>query len=326
MFRMTVLLAISLGLAAGAQARAKKPQGVAVEKGYIKTADGARLFYEKTGSGPAIIVPGRLFLFPAFKQLADQYTIVSYDMRDRGRSSFVADDAKLTIQNDIADLEAVRRHFGINKFVPVGYSYLGLMVIMYAMDHPEHVERIVQLGPVPLKWPGQYPPQYMPQDLTPVPDRAAVEELEQLKKQHYDRAHPKDYCEKQWAVQRFRLIGDPANVNKISYQPCLMPNEYPVALDRHFRFAFTSVQKLDIPKESLARVQVPVLIIHGTQDRNAPYGSGREWAHNLPDARLLTVPNGAHQSFDEYPEIVFPAISAFLAGEWPADARKIDTL
>jgi len=46
----------------------------------------------------------------------------------------------------------------------------------------------------------------------------------------------------------------------------------------------------------------------------------------LPNARLLTVPNGAHQSFDEYPEIVIPAIDQFLKGSWPAAAEKVTAL
>jgi pimeloyl-ACP methyl ester carboxylesterase len=41
---------------------------------------------------------------------------------------------------------------------------------------------------------------------------------------------------------------------------------------------------------------MPVLTIHGTKDRNAPYGSGREWAFNLPNARLLTIKGGAHNA------------------------------
>jgi pimeloyl-ACP methyl ester carboxylesterase len=68
-----------------------------------------------------------------------------------------------------------------------------------------------------------------------------------------------------------------------------------------------------------------VLTIHGTKDRNAPYGSGREWAALLSNARLLTIRGAAHQSFVEFPEIVFPAIRAFLSGAWPDAAEKIIT-
>ena len=82
-----------------------------------------------------------------------------------------------------------------------------------------------------------------------------------------------------------------------------MPNEWPSNLVKHFESSFTSVQKLDISKDKVASVKVPVLTIHGTKDRNAPYGAGREWALILSNARLLSIKEGAHQSFDEFREI-----------------------
>lgn len=105
-----------------------------------------------------------------------------------------------------------------------------------------------------------------------------------------------------------------------------MPNEWPVNLARHFQYLFTSVQRLEISKADVARVSIPVLTIHGTKDRNAPYGAGREWGLLLPNERLLTVEGAAHQVFAEFPEIVFPAIRTFLQGGWPAKAEKVKTL
>jgi pimeloyl-ACP methyl ester carboxylesterase len=75
--------------------------------------------------------------------------------------------------------------------------------------------------------------------------------------------------------------------------------------------------------QQLARVKQPVLTIHGTRDRNAPYGAGLEWASLLPDARLLTVEGAAHQSWVDAPERVFGAIDRFLSGEWPPDAAVV---
>jgi pimeloyl-ACP methyl ester carboxylesterase len=37
--------------------------------------------------------------------------------------------------------------------------------------------------------------------------------------------------------------------------------------------------------ERYAALRIPVLTIHGTQDRNAPFGGGREWVAHLPEAR-----------------------------------------
>jgi pimeloyl-ACP methyl ester carboxylesterase len=127
------------------------------EEGMVDGADGVRLHYSKIGSGKTVlIIPAELFLFDDFKQLADQATVIAYDMRNRGRSARTPLD-KVSIQADVRDLEAVRRHFNVDRFVPVGFSYLGLMVALYALDHPERVERMIQMGPISMVANTEYP-------------------------------------------------------------------------------------------------------------------------------------------------------------------------
>jgi pimeloyl-ACP methyl ester carboxylesterase len=207
----------------------------------------------------------------------------------------------------------------------IGYSYTGLMIVMYAMDHPDHVERLIQLGPVPIKFGAKYPDNLIAKD--DPGDPKVLQELRRLRsEENYHVTHPKEYCEKEWAYSRVGLVGDPSNANKVTAQPCEMPNEYPVNLVKHFESSFASVQKLDIPKEKIAAVKVPVLTIHGTKDRNAPYGAGREWALTLSNARLLTIKGGAHQAFDEFGDLVVSAVRRFLAGDWPDGAEHVTTL
>ena len=86
------------------------------------------------------------------------------------------------------------------------------------------------------------------------------------------------------------------------------------------------MQRLDVPREAVARVRVPVLTIHGTWDRNAPYAAGREWAMTLPGARLLTVEGAAHLVTLDAPEVVIPAIDGFVEGRWPAGAERVTRL
>ena len=71
---------------------------------------------------------------------------------------------------------------------------------------------------------------------------------------------------------------------------------------------------------------MPVLTIHGTKDRNAPYGGGREWAMLLPNARLITIPGAAHMSWVEAPDVIISSIDIFLSGKWPEKAEKITSL
>jgi proline iminopeptidase len=300
--------------------------GVAPDTGYVPGPDGVRLYYERMGSGPTVlIVPGRLFLARDLAPLARRHTLIMYDMRNRGRSSRVEDGALLTIQKDIEDLEAVRRHFKVERFVPVGYSYLGFMVVLYAMEHGDRVERLVQLGPVPRKFGNEYPASLTHRDSAPVVDPAAAARVDSLKRTAWAKDHQRELCEESQRAFAVRLVGDPRKAESL-LDPCGMPNEWPASLDRHFEHHFGAVERLDVPKEAVMRVRVPVLTIHGTWDRNAPYAAGREWAMTLPNARLLTVERAAHQVTVDAPDIVLPAIERFVGGAWPPGAERVTAL
>jgi pimeloyl-ACP methyl ester carboxylesterase len=107
---------------------------------------------------------------------------------------------------------------------------------------------------------------------------------------------------------------------------CDMPNEWPANFARHLQYHFGAIQELDVSREDVARVRVPVLTIHGTWDRNAPYAAGREWAMTLPNARLLTVEGAAHQVTADAPDVVIGAIDGFVDGKWPAGAEQVKAL
>ena len=290
-----------------------------VEEGFVTTPDGVRLHYSKIGSGKTVVIaPGEIFLFDDFKQLGDQATFIAYDMRNRGRSDRTALD-QVSIQADVRDLEAVRRHFNAERFVPVGFSYLGLMVALYTLDHPEHVERMIQIGPVSMVAGTEYP-----KALTHGFDDigASADDVKRWRAmQAAGTAPAREFCETDWKVMQFVLVGNPANAAKLKGH-CDLETEWPVNLQPHFARSFDSIKKLTLTGSDFARITVPVLTIHGSYDRNAPYGSGREWAMTLPGARLLTVANAAHASWVDAPEMVFPAIRAFLRGEWPRAAEK----
>ena len=316
MWSKPAVTAIFLGLTLVASA--------AAEEGYVTTKDGVRLHYQKFGAGkPTVLVPAALFLARDFQPLAKNRSIVFYDMRDRGHSDPVADPKRFSIQDDVDDLEAVRQHFGVDKPDLIGFSYLGMMVILYSTQHPDHVHRIVRLGPVPRKFDAVYPDNLKAADNA---DPALVKLLEEWIQDGAIRDRPKDFCEKDWELNRMRLVGDPVNVSKLGPSLCSLPNEWPVHLYPHFQNKFVTIQALNLSKEMVQKVAVPVLTIHGTSDRNAPYGSGRDWAMTLPDARLITVPGAAHMSWVEAPDLIISSIGVFLSGKWPPAAVKVTTL
>ena len=324
----TLLLGFLLAAqSANSQSAGAAPR-TASSEGYVTTAEGVRLYFQKVGIGKqVVIVPAHLFLYPAFERLAGpNRTLIFYDMRDRGRSDAVSDPKRITIQDDVNDLETIRQHFRADKPALIGFSYLGMMVMLYATQHPGHVSRTVQLGPVSRKFGETFPPSLTASDPSPVPDPAQMQELENLMKSGYIREHPKEFCEKEWLVTRVQLVGNSDNAEKLGPSKCAMPNEWPAHLYPHFETSISSIQALDIPTDKIAALRAPVLTIHGTKDRNAPYGGGRQWSMLVSDGRLLTIPGAAHMSWVEAPDQVFSSIDMFLKGSWPPSAEKVTTL
>ena len=94
--RISAAMIIGLALAQASPARP------AAAEGFVTTPDGTRLYYRKAGDSPrTVILPGRLFTFDDFAWLGEDYTLISYDMRNRGRSDLVTDDAAIGFEQDV---------------------------------------------------------------------------------------------------------------------------------------------------------------------------------------------------------------------------------
>lgn len=294
-------------------------------KGYVDTGSGASIYYERYGSGPqTILIPGRLFM-PEFAGLArPDRTLILYDMRNRGLSRRVEDAAQINIMRDVEDVEALRRHFGAEKVSLVGFSYLGLMVAIYATEHPDRVERLVQIGPVPRKFGTPYAAdQQAGDDSLSAEGKAAAAAWAELRanlnKPDFN-VDPRAGCEVLQLYSAYRLVGNPANHARVP-DTCVYENESLAAMNRHFGAHFADIQKRDFPREPFTKLDQPVLIFHGTLDRNAPYGSGLEWATTFRNGRLVTIDGGAHQLWVDDPGLIGD-IDTFLTRKWPERAQR----
>jgi proline iminopeptidase len=292
-----------------------------VTEGYATAADGVRLCFQKIGDGRStVVVPNAANMFDDFKRLAAEHTCIFYDLRNRGRSDEVTDETKLKggVHNDVHDLEAVRRHFKLEKVCVLGHSYMGTVVALYAMEHPDNVSRVVQIGPTAPNMAKQYPPELTNMDATAA---QAFAQLAQMQNESGP-SDPVEACNRVWSVLRPLYVFDRADVHKISGMgACELANERNAMRYFHSNI-MPSLQSLNISAADYARATMPVLTIHGTKDRNAAYGGGLDWASSLPDARLLTVDNAAHVPWIEAPELVFGSINTFLNGSWPEAAKR----
>jgi proline iminopeptidase len=292
--------------------------------GMVTMRDGVRIYYRQTGSGlPSLIVPNGILYGADFTRLAAGRTVLAYDLRNRGRSDEVHDVARLEagIGNDVEDLEDLRRHFDLETITLLGHSYVGAVVVLYALRYSSRVGRIIQMGASPPNGSTTYPPELSGRDDTFAAVMAAVAALQA----NPEPADLEARCRLVWAALAPLYVFDPHDAHRVvPWGRCDLPNERR-AFAYLTRRVFPSLQALSLDAGALSEVRCPVLVLHGRNDRSAPYGGGLDWAALLPDARLLTVERAGHAPWIEAPDLVYGAIETFLRGRWPEAAARVIT-
>ncbi|KAA2211750.1 alpha/beta fold hydrolase [Teichococcus oryzae] len=79
---------------------------------------------------------------PGFSPLAERMQLVYVDHRGQGRSAR-GDPARYTLDENVEDLEALRRHLGLGPVVSIGTSYGGMVAMAHAARYPEAVSHLV---------------------------------------------------------------------------------------------------------------------------------------------------------------------------------------
>jgi proline iminopeptidase len=115
---------------------------------------GVTLFERRIGTGPPTVVlhggPGAHhdYLLPGFDALAQGRELIYYDQRGGGRSQ-VSRETPVGWREQVEDLEALRQAWGLEQLTLAGYSWGGLLALLYATEHPERVSRLALVSPAP---------------------------------------------------------------------------------------------------------------------------------------------------------------------------------
>jgi proline iminopeptidase len=116
--------------------------------------NGVSLFTRTTGEGPDVVVlhggPGAQhdYLLPQFDRLAPGRRLRYYDQRGGGRSP-VDRMTPVTWRDHVADLAALLAHWHAAPAAILGYSWGGLLALLFAIAHPEQVVRLALVCPAP---------------------------------------------------------------------------------------------------------------------------------------------------------------------------------
>ncbi len=86
------------------------------------------------------------YLLPQYDLLAQARALLYYDQRGGGQSQ-VPRDTPLGWREHVADLDGLRERLGLDRVVLCGYSWGGLLAVLYLLEYPTRVERLALVSP-----------------------------------------------------------------------------------------------------------------------------------------------------------------------------------
>jgi proline-specific peptidase len=266
------------------------------------------LYVDRVGDGyPLVLMHGGPGLdhwsLEPLRRLADRRTLVFYDHRCNGRS-LDAPVETMTWDNLTADADALRRHFGFEKWAVLGHSFGGNVALEYVLRYPEHVSHLVLLDTGGAgRWPQS-------NAAVEVAQRGFDADKVELVRRWFNGEFEPD----EWFSIFSRIAGayfyEPIDVARMMLE---MPaGEGPTFRPEPLIFASRHLLKRWSVLDRLGEIAVPTLVMAGRQDFVYPPEAQRELAEGIPGATMRLIDHAGHNPHSEQPDEVIAALSAFI--------------
>lgn len=279
--------------------------------------DGGELYYREVGQGPTIVVLhggpdfGHDYLLSDLDRLADSYRLIYYDQRGRGKSARGTRVEDVSIKSEIADLDEVRRYFGLEKMVLLGHSWGGYLAMEYAIRQPEHVSYMILMNSSAASH-----ADYLIFSAEVSKRRAgSLEELQAiLLSDGYKNGDP-EAVKEYYRLHFGTTLKDPRLLKRIIASMGAGFSRESIITGWKIEERLVSEtwqnRSFDLFPE-LRKLGVPTLVIHG-EDDFIPVECAARIADAIPGARFVLLKGCGHFAYMEEPEAVHNEIDAFLA-------------
>lgn len=271
--------------------------------------DGARLHTVRDGEGPPVVMlhggPGLWdYLEPVAEMLGGVAAVCRYDQRGCGRST---GDGPHTLARQIADLEALRAHWGFERMTLLGHSWGASLAMHYALAHPSRVAGLIYVSGT-----GIDPGWRAANQAARAARLGEAGERERLEAQVRWDAEDTYEAEAASCIATWRSdYADPEAGRehaRAMLRPGLRVNrEVNAALNRE---AGPQALAPDMPRR-LAALAMPTLVMHGEKDPR-PAWAARQVADAIPGAQWRLIAGAGHLPWVEAPDAVREALRAFL--------------
>jgi len=239
------------------------------------------------------------YLRPGFDRLANGRTLVYYDQRGGGQSP-VPPGTPVGWQEQVADLEALRESWGLEQLTICGYSWGGLLAMLYATEHADRVARLALVSPAPA-WRAarlEFEATFSARNMSP----ALQAERAALRDSGLRERDPEAYQRRLFELSVVPYFVDPSLVRQLTSFRVIARTQQEV---------WSSLGDYDL-RPRLAQLDMPSLVLHGQEDV-IPAWAAEEAATLLGAEWHLLSPCG-HCPHVEQPEAFVRAVDGFLAG------------
>ncbi|MGW4212313.1 alpha/beta fold hydrolase [Lentzea sp. NPDC004789] len=262
--------------------------------GTFRNADGLGLAYHGEADDPLICLPGGPMQASSYLGGLPLDDVIRLDLRGTGDSEQAG---HYRVDRQVHDVDALRRHLGLDRISLLGHSAGGTLAILYATRFPQHVKELVLVAPSP---------RVVGIDVTDADRREIAEQ----------RAEEPWYAE---AIKGFEEIWagnvTPEAFAKISPFWHGRWDDAARALDDHPRnpeaaqefYAGGAFDPQEV-REKLETLDVPTLLIAGEFDVALPPKRAQEYADLFPRARLFVQPGAGHFPWVDDPEAFAAAV------------------
>ena len=287
--------------------------------------------YGRTGARRLLVLHGgpgadHQYLLPQMLALAEEYELVFYDQRGGGRSR-TDDPTPITWQTHVEDLAAVATELGFDRLELVGYSWGGLLAMLYTTASRNSVPGLsrAKRGIVPVPDQAESPVP-SPQSLILIDPAPITREYRERFEAEFARRQqspviqqlradltssglrerdPDAYRQRGFELSVAGYFADPARAHDLT--PFRV-------VGRVQQSVWGSLGDFDLGP-ALARVAIPALIVHGREDP-IPLESS-ELAARALGARLVVLEHCGHVPYVEQPQSLFDAMREFLTHTTP---------
>lgn len=282
----------------------------------LAVGEGHELYLEQCGNPngmPAVFLHGGpgAGCGPSHRRFFDpkRYRIILFDQRGCGRSTPHASLEHNSTWDLVADLERIREHLGLERWLVFGGSWGSTLALAYAETHPERVNALVLRGiflcrPEEIAWFYQQGanwifPDHWSDFLAPIP----AQEQDDLLSAYHRRLTAEEpatrlTAAKAWSIWEGRcatLLPDKTIRSAFSDERLALSL---ARIECHYFVHQAFLRPHQLLDEASRLRDIPGVIVHGRYDLICPLRSAWELAAAWPSASFQIINDAGHAAFE----------------------------